>query len=81
MSQFSGSPRAAVDYNCTVIGALELSEKKWILTVYLPGVSRHLRHELDACGDGLVCFAERARCNHRRPGEECNDFGGCATTS
>ena len=31
MSQFSGSPQAALDYNSTIIGALELSEKKWIL--------------------------------------------------
>ena len=31
MSQFSGFPQAAVDYNSTIIGALELSEKKWVL--------------------------------------------------
>jgi transposase len=64
MSQFSGSPQAALDYNSTIIGALELSEKKWILAVQLPGVSRHSRHVLAACGDGLVSFVERlkARC-------------------
>ena len=64
MSQFSGSPQASVDYNSTIIGALELSEKKWVLAVQLPGVSRHSRHVLDACGDGLVCLLERlkARC-------------------
>jgi hypothetical protein len=32
MSQFSGSPQASVDYNSTIIGALELSEKKWQFT-------------------------------------------------
>ena len=64
MSQFSGFPQAAVDYNSTIIGALELSAKKWVLAVQLPGVSRHSRHVLDACGDGLVSFVERlkARC-------------------
>ena len=64
MSQISGSPRASVDYNSTIIGALELSEKKWVLAVQLPGVSRHSRHVLDACGDGLVGLLERlkARC-------------------
>ena len=64
MSQFSGSPKSSVDYNSTIIGALELSEKKWVLAVQLPGVSRHSRHVLDACGDGLVSFVERlkARC-------------------
>jgi transposase len=64
MSQFSGSHQASVDYNSTIIGALELSEKKWVLAVQLPGVSRHSRHVLDASGDGLVGLLERlkARC-------------------
>src|SRR5271166_1616411 len=64
MAQFSGSTQAAVDYNSTIIGALELSEKKWVLAVQLPGVSRHSRHVLEACGDGLASFVERlkARC-------------------
>ncbi len=52
------------DYNSTIIGALELSEKKWVIAVQLPGVSRHSRHVLEACGDGLASFVERlkARC-------------------
>src|SRR6516165_153941 len=61
MSQFSGSSQAAVDYNSTIIGAVELSEKKWVLAVQLPGVGRHSRHALDACGDGLVSFVERLK--------------------
>ena len=64
MRQFKGSAQAAVDYNSTIIGALELSEKKWVLAVQLPGVDRHSRHMLDACGDSLASFVERlkARC-------------------
>ena len=64
MSQFSGSPQPSVDYDSTIIGALELSAKKWVLAVQLPGVSRHSRHVLDALGDSLVSFIERlkARC-------------------
>jgi hypothetical protein len=64
MYQFSGSTQAALDYDSTIIGALEMSEKKWLLAVQLPGVSRHSRHVLAACGDGLVSFVERlkARC-------------------
>jgi transposase len=61
MSQFSGSSQAAVDYDSTIIGALELSEKKWVLAVQLPGIGRHSRHALDACGDGLVSFVERLK--------------------
>jgi hypothetical protein len=66
MSQFSGCSQAAVDTNSSIIGALELNEneKKWVLAVQQPGVSRHSRHALDACGDGLVGLLERlkARC-------------------
>ena len=64
MYQFSGPTQAALDYNSTIIGALELSEKKWVLAVQLPGISRHSRHLLEACGDGLASFVERlkARC-------------------
>jgi len=39
MSQSSESSQAAVDYDSTIIGALELSEKKWVLAVQLPGVN------------------------------------------
>ncbi len=38
MYQLSGSTQAALDYNSTIIGAVELSEKKWVLAVQLPGV-------------------------------------------
>ena len=64
MSQCIGYGQAVVDYSSTIIGALELSEKKWVLAVQLPGVSRHSRHVLDVCGDTLVSFVERlkARC-------------------
>jgi transposase len=61
MSQFSGSPQAAIDYNSTIIGALELSEKKWVLAVQLPGVDRHSRHVLDGGGETLASFVERLK--------------------
>ena len=58
MSQFTRFGQAAVDYNSTIIGALGLSEKKWVLAVQLPEVHRHSRHVLDACGAGLVSFVD-----------------------
>src|SRR5271157_3592791 len=61
MSQFSGFPHAAVDYNSTIIGALELSEKKWVLAVQLPGVNRHSRHVVEARGDELAAFVDRLK--------------------
>ena len=64
MSRFTGSAQTAIDYNSTIIGALELSSKMWVLAIQLPGVDRHSRHVLDAGGDGLVSFVARlkARC-------------------
>jgi transposase len=66
MSQPKGSAptSAALNYDTTIIGALELSEKKWVLAVQLPGVKRHTRHVLGAGGEELATLIERlkARC-------------------
>jgi transposase len=64
MTQFARPTPAAADYDSTIIGALELSEKKWVLAVQLPGVQRHSRHVVEARGDELAAFVERlkARC-------------------
>ena len=35
----------ALDYDTTIIGALELSDNKWVLAVQLPGVKRRTRHK------------------------------------
>ena len=60
----SAPTSAALDYDTTIIGALELSEKKWVLAVQLPGVKRHTRHVLGASGEELASLIERlkARC-------------------
>jgi hypothetical protein len=64
MTQFARPTPAAPDYDSTIIGALELSEKKWVLAVQLPGVKRHTRHVLGASGEELALLIERlkARC-------------------
>jgi transposase len=64
MAQFVRPEPAALDYNSTIICALELSEKKWVLAVQLPGINRHSRHVLEARGDELAAFVEwlKARC-------------------
>src|ERR1700731_1095658 len=45
---------ATLDYDTTIVGALELSEKKWVLAVQLPGGKRHTRHVLGASGEELA---------------------------
>ena len=44
----------ALDYDTAIIGALELSDNKWVLAVQLPGVKRHTRHVLGANGEELA---------------------------
>src|SRR6202023_2979517 len=55
---------AALDYDSTIIGALEMSDKKWVLAVQLPGVKRHTRNVLEASGEELASLLKRlkARC-------------------
>jgi hypothetical protein len=69
MTQFARPTPAAADYDSTIIGALELSEKKWVLAVQLPGGKRHSRHVVEARGDELAAFVERlkARCAVNAP--------------
>ena len=56
------APRcAALNYDATIIGALEMSEKKWVLAVQLPGVKRHTRHVLGASGEELATLIERLK--------------------
>jgi hypothetical protein len=47
---------AALDYDTTIIGALEL---RWMLAVQLPGVKRHTLHVLGASGEELAQLIER----------------------
>jgi hypothetical protein len=61
MTQFASPTSAAADYDSTIIGALELSEKKWVIAVQLPGVKRHSRHVVEARGDELAAFVERLK--------------------
>ena len=45
MYQLSGSTQAALDYNSTIIGALELSEKKWVLDDWVRNYSEERPHQ------------------------------------
>jgi len=61
MAQFAKPKLATSDYDNTIIGALELSEKKWVLAVQVPGIERHSRHMLEARGDELTALIERLK--------------------
>jgi len=67
MTQFAKPTPAAADYDSTIIGALELSKKKWVLAVQLPGVKRHSRHVVEARSN-LRC--ERVRLHRMELGRK-----------
>ena len=56
---------AALDYDSTLIGALELSSKKW---VQLPGSKKHTRHVVETNGPALVDLVERLKARHAAAG-------------
>lgn len=51
----------ALDYDSTMIGALELSSKKWVFAVQLPGVKKHTRHVLEPSGAALAELIARLK--------------------
>ena len=61
MTQPASSITPVLDYDATIIGALELSGKSWVLAVQLPGVKRHSKHVLEPRGEDLVALIERLK--------------------
>lgn len=61
MTQPASSITPVLDYGATIIGALELSGKSWVLAVQLPGVKRHSKHVLEPRGEDLVALIERLK--------------------
>ena len=52
---------AALDYDSTIIGSLELSSTKWLFAAQVPGVARHSRYILSANGDELMALIEKLK--------------------
>jgi transposase len=61
MTQPASSITPVLDYGVTIIGALELSGKSWVLAVQLPGVKRHSKHVLGPSCEDLVALIERLK--------------------
>jgi transposase len=55
------SATAALDYDSTMIGALELSSKKWVFAVQLPGSRKHTRHAVEPNGPALETLLEKLK--------------------
>jgi len=49
---------ATLDYDCTLIGALELSSKKWVFAVQVPGSRKHTKYTVEPNGPALVALLE-----------------------
>jgi len=65
---------AALDYDSTMIGGLELSSEKWVFAVRLPGVKKHSRHVVEPIGPALAELIERLKSRSvRRPADSVGD--------
>ena len=65
----SAPATAALDYDRTIIGTLELSSTKWVLAVQLPGVTRYSRFALSASGDELAVLIEKLKARSSASGK------------
>jgi hypothetical protein len=45
---------AALGHDSTMFGALELSSKKWMFAVQLPGSAKHTRNVVESNGPALA---------------------------
>jgi len=54
----SAPTTAALDYDSTMIAALELSSKKWVFAVQLPGSKKHTKHVVEPTGPALSALIE-----------------------
>ena len=59
--QVSARDRRSGGYDSTLIGALELSSKKWVFAVQLPGSKKHTRQVVEPSGSALVEMIERLK--------------------
>jgi len=57
------SASAALDYDGTMIRALDLSSKKWVFAVQLPGSRKHTRRIMELNGPALAALLEKRKAN------------------
>jgi len=65
----SAPATAALDYDNTMFGALELSSKKWVFAVQLPGSAKHTRHVVEPNGPALDSLIDRLKARSAQAGK------------
>lgn len=60
---------AALDYDSTLIGALELSSKKWVVAVQVPGSRKHTKHAVEPNGPALTTLLETLKARSAAAGK------------
>jgi transposase len=63
IDQAAASATVALDYESTMIGALELSSRKWVFAVQLPGSRKYTRHVVEPNGPALETLLEKLKAN------------------
>ncbi len=66
----SAPATAALDYDSMLIGALELSSKKWVFAVQLAGSKKHTRHVIEPSGFALMELIERLKARSLAAGRQ-----------
>ena len=60
---------AALDYDSTLIGALELSSKKWVVAVQIPGSRKHTKYVIEPSGPALATLLETMKARSAAAGK------------
>jgi len=60
---------AALDYDSTLIGALELSSKKWVLAIQSPGSRKHTKYVVEPDGPALARLIETLKARSAAAGK------------
>ncbi|WP_156967608.1 hypothetical protein [Methylosinus sp. PW1] len=60
---------AALDYDNTLIGALELSSKKWVFAVQVPGSRKHTKYTVEPNGPALAALLETLKARSAAAGK------------
>lgn len=60
---------AALDYDSTLIGALELSSKKWVVAVQVSGSRKHTKYVVEPTGPALATLLETIKAHSAAAGK------------
>ncbi|MBU3890739.1 hypothetical protein FM996_04920 [Methylosinus sporium] len=70
----------ALDYDSTLIGALESSSKKWIVAVQVPGSRKHTKYVVEPNAPALTTLLETLKARSVAAGKARSTFASTKPT-